>query len=58
MAMDIPAGTLVEIEITEAYADDLVARVVGPALGTAAGKPAGRQAPGQPARRPAVAPPA
>ncbi|HYH46332.1 MAG TPA: 30S ribosomal protein S12 methylthiotransferase RimO [Thermoanaerobaculia bacterium] len=26
-----PAGTLVEVEITEAYADDLVGRIVGPA---------------------------
>jgi ribosomal protein S12 methylthiotransferase len=29
--MEAGAGSLVEIEITEAYADDLVARVVGPA---------------------------
>ena len=25
-----PAGTLVEVEITEAYADDLVGHIVGP----------------------------
>jgi ribosomal protein S12 methylthiotransferase len=26
-----PAGTLVDVEITEAYADDLVGHIVGPA---------------------------
>ena len=29
-----PAGTLVEVEITDAFADDLVGHIVGPVTGT------------------------
>jgi ribosomal protein S12 methylthiotransferase len=60
-----PAGALAEIEITAAYADDLVGRVVGPAgapgVHPAAGPEVDQavdQPPGQPADRPAAGVPA
>jgi tRNA A37 methylthiotransferase MiaB len=60
-----PAGALAEIEITAAYADDLVGRVVGP-IGAPGVHPATGpevdqavdQPPGQPADRPAAGVPA